>query len=81
MNQKEPKYIRGKYTQGQKESTKKYQAKAYDSILVRFKKGEKTLLQEFATLHGYSLNNFIVTAVFSYLEELKKQTDESKSNT
>lgn len=41
---KEPKYIRGKYSQGQKEATAKYNAKAYDEIKVRVRKGKELLI-------------------------------------
>lgn len=74
---KEPKYIRGKYSQGQKESTAKYNAKAYDEIKVRVKKGNKEGLKEIAAMFNMSLNNFILNAIDSYIFELEKQAQES----
>lgn len=74
---KEPKYIRGKYSQGQKEATAKYNAKAYDEIKVRVKKGNKDGLKEIAAMFNMSLNNFILNAIDSYIDELEKQVRES----
>lgn len=74
---KEPKYIRGKYSQGQKEATAKYNAKAYDEIKVRVKKGNKDSLKEIAAMFNMSLNNFILNAIDSYIDELEKQVQES----
>ena len=51
---KEPRYIRGKYTQAQKEASMRYNAKAYDEIKLRVPKGEKANLQEFAAEHHTS---------------------------
>ncbi len=77
MENNEPKYIRGKYTAAAKESTKRYQAKAYDDIRLRLKKGEKAIVQEIAAKHNYSMNSFIVEAIFRFAEELEKQAEES----
>lgn len=77
MENNEPKYIRGKYTAAAKESTKRYQAKAYDDIRLRMKKGEKAIIQEIAAKHNYSMNSFIVEAIFRFAEELEKQAEES----
>lgn len=77
MENNEPKYIRGKYTAAAKESTKRYQAKAYDDIRLRMKKGEKAIVQEIAAKHNYSMNSFIVEAIFRFAEELEKQAEES----
>lgn len=73
MENNEPKYIRGKYTAAAKESTKRYQAKAYDDIRLRLKKGEKAIVQEIAAKHNYSMNSFIVEAIFRFAEELEEQ--------
>lgn len=74
---KEPKYIRGKYSQGQKEATAKYNAKAYDEIKVRVRKGNKEGLKTIAAMFNMSLNNFILNAIDSYIDELEKQAQES----
>lgn len=60
---KEPKYIRGKYSQGQKEATAKYNAKAYDEIKIRVKKGNKEVIKSAAEQEGKSLNSFINEAI------------------
>lgn len=73
---KEPKYIRGHYSQGQKESTAKYNAKAYDEIKVRVKKGNKEGLKQIAAMFNMSLNNFILNAIDTYIAELEKQYQE-----
>lgn len=77
MDNNEPKYIRGKYTAAAKESTKRYQAKAYDDIRLRLKKGEKAIVQEIAAKHNYSMNSFIVEAIYRFAEELEKQASEA----
>lgn len=71
MDKKEPRYIRGKYTEAQKESTKKWQKKAYDDIRLRLKKGQKADLQKIAAQHNMSLNGFITEAIFCYVEKLE----------
>lgn len=74
---KEPKYIRGKYSQGQKEATAKYNAKTYDEIKVRVKKGNKEGLKTIAAMFDMSLNNFILNAIDFYIDELEKQASEA----
>ena len=44
-------------------SKNKYNAKAYDEIKFRVKKGVKPLLKELAASQDMSLNEFILTAV------------------
>ena len=61
MDNNEPKYIRGKYTPAAKDATKRYQAKAYDDVRLRFKKGDKAKVQEIAANHGFSMNSFILS--------------------
>jgi len=65
---KSPRYIRGKYSEGQKESTAKYQAKAYDDIKMRVTKGKKYDLQVHAESQGESLNGFLNRAVNETIE-------------
>ena len=62
-NKKNPRYIRGKYSEGQKEATAKYNSKVYDQIVVRVTKGKKVELQAFAEKNGESLNGFINRAI------------------
>lgn len=51
------------YNPSQKAATAKYNAKAYDEIKFRIKKGVKPLLKELAASQDMSLNEFILTAV------------------
>lgn len=44
-------------------SKAKYNAKAYDEIKVRVRKGEKDEIKVFAASRGLSLNEFITTAI------------------
>ena len=44
-------------------SKAKYNAKAYDEIKVRVRKGEKDEIKAFAASRGLSLNEFITTAI------------------
>lgn len=53
-------------------ATEKYNAKAYDEIKLRVKKGEKSSLQAIAAEQGISVNSFITTAIEHYLLEIKK---------
>ena len=45
------------------ESKAKYNAKAYDEIKLRVRKGEKEQIKAFATAKGLSLNEFISKAI------------------
>lgn len=64
-----PKYIKGKYTEGTKESVAKYNAAHYDSIKLRVQKGQLARLKEIAQKHNTSLNNLYNTALLKYLYE------------
>lgn len=56
-------------------ATAKYNAKAYDRIEIKVKKGEKEGLQALATQQGMSLNAFITAAIDSYINQLKPLTE------
>ena len=71
-NEKSPRYIRGKYTEGQKESTRKYNEKAYDRIELKVTKGQKPILQEHAKSKGESLNSFVNRAINETMERDKQ---------
>ncbi len=77
---KEPRYIRGKYTQAQKEATMRYNAKAYDEIKVRVPKGEKAKLQEFAAEHNTSLNALFTEAVYNLIYEMEHPETAAESS-
>ena len=75
---KEPKFIRGKSPPAAKEATKRYQAKAYDDIRLRMKKGDKAALQEIAAKHNYSMNSFILEAIYRFIDELEGKSEETE---
>lgn len=49
----------------------RYNAKNYDRIEIKVKKGEKEGLQALAAKQGMSLNAFITAAIDNYIEQLK----------
>lgn len=46
----------------------RYNAKAYDEIKVRVKKGKKDIIKAYATEHGMSVNDFINRAIDEKME-------------
>ena len=56
-------------SEAQKEAKKKYEAKAYDMLGVRVKKGERDRIKAFAEEHGKSLNGFCKEAIYSAMGE------------
>ena len=59
------------YTEAQKETTKRYNKKAYDRIDLFVQKGKRQIIKEFATAHGKSTNKFINEAIDKAMEEEK----------
>lgn len=57
------------YTPAQKAATAKYNAKAYDDIKFRTKKGMKPLIQQLAKQKGMSVNSLISYALEKVAEE------------
>ena len=51
------------------ESKTKYNAKSYDEIKVRVRKGDKEQLKAFAASKGLSLNEFITSAVAKVMND------------
>lgn len=47
------------YTEAQNKATQKYQAKAYDRLAIRVKKGEADKIKAHAERQGLSLNGYI----------------------
>lgn len=47
-------------SEADKRAVAKYQKKAYDTYLLRFKKGQKELIQAHAQSKGLSLNAYII---------------------
>ena len=50
-------------TEARKRANAKYNAKAYDTFLVRFSKGDKAKVEAHAKKRGESLNGFIQRAI------------------
>ena len=51
-------------SKAQMRAVSKYKRKAYDEVSVRFKKGDRDKVKDFAYRHGYdSLNQFILDAI------------------
>lgn len=50
----------------------RYNAKAYDEIKIRVYKGQKELIQQYATAHGESVNAFITRAIQETMERDKQ---------
>lgn len=69
---KSARYIYGKYSEGQREQTNKYNKSHYDTILVRLKKGEKDAILRAAIDRGESLNSFCKDAIVQRMEAAKK---------
>jgi thymidylate synthase ThyX len=80
-NKKNPRYIRGKYSEGQKEATAKYNAKAYDQIPIRVMKGRKTDIQAHAEEMCESLNGFINRAINEAIERDNKHKSHKNCKT
>ena len=57
------------YNEAQKKATAKYQAKAYDDIRLRVKKGQKAVIQAHAQAKGLSLNAYIVGLIENDMKE------------
>lgn len=61
-------------------SKNKYNAKAYDRIIISVKKGEKETIKSFADLNGESLNGFICKAIEEKMERDRKSGNPYPSN-
>lgn len=60
------------YTDAQKRATAKYNAKAYDRIEIKVKKGQKEIIQKHAEEQGKSLNSYIVDLIEEEMEHGKR---------
>ncbi|MBQ8637341.1 MAG: hypothetical protein IJ423_05070 [Clostridia bacterium] len=47
------------YSEAQNKASQKYQKKAYDTYLLRLRKGQKEQIQAYAESNGESLNGYI----------------------
>lgn len=78
---KTPRYIRGKYCEGQRESTNKFLRENYFNI--RFRKIDHDIIVEAAATAGMSMSAFVNDAVFrrvyEVLDEKYKKEEEEKA--
>lgn len=58
-------------SEAQKRAVAKYNAKNYDKICVRIKKGQRDILKAHADKQGESLNGWIVSAIKAKLKQEK----------
>lgn len=56
-------------SESQKRAVAKYNAKNYDKICVRIKKGQRDILKAHADKRGESLNGWIVSAIKAKLKQ------------
>lgn len=59
------------YSESQKKAVKKYNEKSYDEIKVRVKKGNKTVIQQYAESNNETVNGLINRLLESEIEELQ----------
>lgn len=57
-------------TKAQQGAVTRYEAKAYDKILLRVKKGQREEIQDAAEQAGESMNQFIVNAIKDRMERM-----------
>lgn len=70
---KEPKWVHGKYTKAQGQISNRYMKKTYDTILLRMRKDgspSKADYEKAAKAAGMSLNQFILDAVDRRIDEM-----------
>ena len=63
-------------TKAQKAATAKYEAKAYDKVLLRLPKGKKAEIEAHSKPRGESLNGFISRAIDNQIERDEKEAGE-----
>lgn len=59
-------------SEAQRRAVAKYNAKSYDRIELKVKKGEKDKLKFYAKEHGESLNAFINRAIYEAMHKSKE---------
>lgn len=65
-----------RYSEAQNKANQKYQRKAYDQTLLRFRKdGDLTLsdVQQIAEQHGESVQGFILQAIRERIDRMKTE--------
>lgn len=67
-----------KLTEAQRRAVAKYNAKSYDRIELKVRKGEKDKIKLYAQEHGESLNAFINRAIYEAMKHDNEIADKSK---
>lgn len=62
------------YSEAQKKAVKKYNEKSYDELKIRVKKGNKEVIQQYATIKNETVNGMINRLLESEIPELKENT-------
>ncbi len=62
-------------SEARRRANEKYNAKAYDQILLRVKKGQKEVIQAHADSHGESMAAFITRAIQETMERDAQKSD------
>lgn len=60
-------------SEARRRANEKYNAKAYEEIKIRVKKGQKEAIQSHAEARGESVNGFINRAIDNQMEQDKKE--------
>ena len=61
-------------SKAQKEAVARYNAKSYDRIELKVKKGNKDIIKAHAERNGESINGFVNRAIDETMERDKKET-------
>jgi len=64
-------------SEARRRANEKYNAKAYDQILLRVKKGQKEVIQAHADSRGESMAAFITRAIQETMERDAQKSDNS----
>ena len=67
-------------SRAQREATARYEAKAYDKILIRLKRGRKAEIEERAATAGESVNAYVIKAIESRMSAPALALDLSSSD-
>lgn len=60
------------YSEAQKKAVKKYNEKSYDEIKLRVKKGNKEIIQNYASTNNETVNRLINRLLENEIPEIKK---------
>lgn len=72
-NRLPPKYIYGKYSEGQREQTNRYIKENYDIITIRLDKGEKEEVKALAAAQNMSMNAYVKDLIYREMYRAKEK--------